>query len=194
MKQITPFIAVAAVTAAVAIAPQANAAQPSCGATITKDTTLTGDVTGCHGVGIRIGAGGITLDLNGHTVSSAAKRNPKAHGILNEGYDRLTVRGGTVSGFGAYGVRLSHADRNVVEDMRMTGNFTGVGLFESDRGVVRRNTMTGQRFVGVALTGGFGNLVKGNSIAGSTVAGVIIRSSPSETGKGHRIVGNRVSG
>ena len=82
-----------------------------CGATITKDTKLTRTSTNCHGVGIRIGADGITLDLNGHTVAAAAKRNPKAHGILNVGHDRVTIKGGTVKGFGAYGVRLADAKR-----------------------------------------------------------------------------------
>ena len=92
--------AVAAAFLAVAV-PQADAQNLSCGSTITKSTKLTKDITGCPGAGLKIGADGITLDLDGHKVSAAAKRKPKAHGILNEGHDRVTICGGTVRGFGA---------------------------------------------------------------------------------------------
>ena len=147
-------LAAAATLAAVA-APQASAKQLSCGATITKDTKLTKDLVNCPGVGIRIGADDITLDLNGHTVAAAAKRNPKAHGILNKGHDHVTIKGGTVKGFGAYGVRLADAKRNVVRNMHMTGNFTGIGLVESSNNLVEHSDMSGSRFVGVNLTGAF---------------------------------------
>lgn len=168
-------------------------AKLACGSTVTKSVKLTSDIVGCHGAGLRIGADGITVDLNGHTVAAAAKRNPKAHGIFNEGHDGVTIRGGTVSGFGAYGVRLANANRNVVEDMRMTGNFTGVGLFQSDHGVVRDNWMSGQRFVGVALTGGVGNRVTHNQISGTAGAGVFVQPSHTETGRNHRVDGNELS-
>jgi hypothetical protein len=183
-----------AVAAACAVAAPANAAQLHCGSTITKSTTLTKDITDCPGVGLRIGADDITLDLNGHTVSAAAKRNPKAHGILNEGYDHVTIRGGTVSGFGAYGVRLSHADRNVVQDMVMSGNFTGIGLFESDRGLVSDNRMGSSRFVGANLTGGKANRVVRNVIFDGAGPGVFVHSSPDEPGIRHIVRGNELDG
>jgi hypothetical protein len=183
-----------AAAAILAVAAPANAAQIHCGSTITKSVKLTHDVTGCPGVGLRIGADHITLDLNGHTVAAAAERNPKAHGILNEGHDRVTIRGGLVRGFGAYGVRLSHADRNVVTDMAMDGNFTGIGLFESDRGLVTGNVMTGSRFVGANLTGGVRDRVVHNRISGSAGPGVFVHSSPDEPGKRHRVAGNALDG
>jgi Right handed beta helix region len=183
-----------AVAAACAVAAPANAAQLHCGSTITKSTTLTEDITDCPGVGLRIGADGITLDLNGHTVSAAARRNPKAHGILNEGYDRVAIRGGVVRGFGAYGVRLSHADRNLVRDVRMVDNFTGIGLFESDRGLVLGNAMSGSKFVGVNLTGGRLNRVVRNVIQDGNGPAVFVHGSPDEPGKGHRLVGNEIQG
>jgi hypothetical protein len=183
-----------AVATVLVVAAPANAAQIHCGSTITKSTKLTHDVTGCPGVGLRIGADGITLDLDGHTVAAAAKRNPKAHGILNEGHDRVTIRGGVVRGFGAYGVRLSHADRNVVTGMEMDANFTGIGLFESDRGLVSGNVMTGSRFVGTNLTGGARNRVVHNEIGDSAGPGVFVHSSPDESGKRHRVAANELDG
>src|SRR5919201_2789415 len=132
-----------AVATVLVVAAPANAAQIHCGSTITKSTKLTHDVTGCPGVGLRIGADDITLDLNGHTVAAAAKRNPTAHGILNVGHDRVTIKGGTVKGFGAYGVRLAQVQRNHITDMQMTGNSTGIGLVESSHNLVERSAMTG---------------------------------------------------
>ena len=44
-----------------------------CGDTITADTTLDSDLTGCPNNGIVIGADDITLDLNGHTISGDGK-------------------------------------------------------------------------------------------------------------------------
>src|SRR3712207_1967639 len=44
----------------------------TCGQTITSDTRLATDLINCHGDGIVIGADGITLDLNGHTIDGVA--------------------------------------------------------------------------------------------------------------------------
>ena len=69
--KLTPIVAAALVAGALA-APAAQASAPlHCGATITKDTKLNKDLSDCPGVGIRIGADGITLDLDGHTIAAA---------------------------------------------------------------------------------------------------------------------------
>ena len=66
------LIPVAAIVAALAMAGGAQAHSTtgavSCGATITRDTTLKADLTNCPGDGLVIGADNITLDLNGHTI------------------------------------------------------------------------------------------------------------------------------
>ena len=61
-----------------------------CGDTITADTTLDRDLTDCPNNGIVVGADGITLDLNGHTISGDGKpfnRCPRRQlcdvGVLN---------------------------------------------------------------------------------------------------------------
>src|SRR6266545_1277261 len=192
--KLTPIVAAALVAGALA-APASQASAPlHCGATITKSTKLTQDLTNCHGVGIRIGADAITLDLNGHTIAAAAKRNPTAHGILNVGHDRVTIRGGTVKGFGAYGVRLAGVQRNHVTDMKMTGNFTGIGLVESSHNLVERSAMTGSRFTGVNLTGGTANLVSHDQIAGSIGPGVLLQTSVADHGSHNRIMDNVIEG
>jgi hypothetical protein len=48
----------------------------TCGDVITTDTTLDSDLLDCPGHGIVIGAPGITLDLNGHTVDGDGDPRP----------------------------------------------------------------------------------------------------------------------
>jgi hypothetical protein len=180
--------------AAVASAGGQAGTKLHCGSTITKSTTLSNDLVGCKGVGLRIGADGITLDLNGHTVAASAVRNPKAHGILNEGHAAVTIEGGTVTGFGAYGVRLEGADGNTVQDLHLVGNYTGIGLVQSDEGVLRRLDIAGARFVGVNLTGGRADIVRDNVIRDSNGPAVLVRPSVEEPGSGHWIAENEIHG
>jgi hypothetical protein len=193
--KLTPIAAAALVAGALAAPAASQASAPlHCGATITKSTKLTQDLTNCPGVGIRIGADGITLDLDGHTVAAAAKRNAKAHGILNVGHDRVTIKGGTVKGFGAYGVRLAGVERNHVVDMKMTANFTGIGLVESSHDLVERSAMTGSRFVAINLTGGTANRVIHNEVAGSIGPGVLLQTSVADHGSHNRVIENAIEG
>jgi len=193
--KLAPIVAAALVAGALAVpASQAAGAPLHCGATITKSTKLTRNLGNCPGAGLVIGADGITLDLGGHTVAAAAKRNPKAHGILNVGHDGVTIKGGTVKGFGAYGVRLAGVERNHVVGMTMTANFTGIGLVESSHNLVEDSAMTGSRFTGVNLTGGTANRVRHNQIADSVGYGVLVQTSVGDPGRRNEILDNVIVG
>jgi hypothetical protein len=64
-----PILVIAAV-GFIALSPgNAFAAPVSCGDTIVANTTLHADLVNCSGIGLVIGADGITLDLNGHTIT-----------------------------------------------------------------------------------------------------------------------------
>ena len=54
-----------------------------------------------------IGVDGITVDLNGHTISGqlVTGPNPTEVGIDNPGHDGVTIRNGTVTSFALGGVR-----------------------------------------------------------------------------------------
>jgi len=97
-------------------------AQPlGCGAVVTQDTTLTSDLLDCPGNGLVIGADGITVDLNGHTISGQiiSGGSPDQVGIENRGHDDVTIRNGTVTFFARGGVLLVGVDRNRVQDLTM---------------------------------------------------------------------------
>jgi large repetitive protein len=102
--------AIAALTLAWALAsagPAAAKSPPStvkCGDTLTRSVKLTADLTDCPGDGIVIGAAGITVDLNGHTIDGTVTEAPDCDiqpsgsiGIGNAGgYGGLTVMNGTI--------------------------------------------------------------------------------------------------
>ena len=130
-----------------ALAPGAQAAKAlevGCGETITTDTTLDVDLVNCPSNGIVIGADGITLDLNGHTVSGngkAVKKCPKDEfcdvGLLNDGHDGITLRDGSVREFGS-GVFVGRARHNRVLGISSSRNqLFGFILAHSARSVVR---------------------------------------------------------
>jgi hypothetical protein len=88
----------------------ARAQALGCGATVTQDVTLTADLLDCPGDGLVVGAAGITVDLNGHTVSGRiiSGGDPGQVGIDNSGgHDDVTIRNGTVRDFARGGVHLS---------------------------------------------------------------------------------------
>jgi nitrous oxidase accessory protein NosD len=133
-----------AVMGAPAVGGGTRAGDLSCGEVITADTTLDDDLLDCPSNGIVIGADDITLDLNGHTVSGNGKpvaRCPRAEfcdvGLLNDGHDGVTVRNGSVRGFGG-GVFVGKARHNRVLHVSSSRNqFFGFVLAQSARTLVR---------------------------------------------------------
>jgi parallel beta-helix repeat protein len=168
------------------------AAQPTCGAIIVADTTLSGDLNNCPGDGIVIGADDVTLNLDRHTIDGDAIPGAEALdvGIRNEGHDGVTIEGGTVQEFDR-GVGLLGASENLLRQLTVTGssgrgitleegsngnrienntsadnrNRGGIVVVSSDGNLIERNTLSGNH-VGVGLLdGSTGNRVEDNSLA-----------------------------
>jgi hypothetical protein len=79
----------------VAIPAFAGGAHVHCGDVVTKSIVLGHDLA-CTGDGLTIGADGVTIDLNYHSVSGP----DTATGIRTAGHDGVTVRRGALNGFG----------------------------------------------------------------------------------------------
>jgi parallel beta-helix repeat protein len=156
-------------------AGQASASHVSCGDMITADTTLDSDLVDCPSNGILIGADGITLDLNGHTISGDGEQfepcpeGPCDIGVLIEGHDAVTIEGGSVRDFGL-GVVVGRAKHNRLHDVAAVGNaFEGILLFRSARtrvhgGSASRNGVGNSR-PGVALIESDNNRITGNTLS-----------------------------
>jgi parallel beta-helix repeat protein len=172
------------------------------------------DLLGCPGSGLVVGADGVTIDLNGHSVQSATFG--VAPGIDNTGgYDRVTIEDGQISGF-SVGVTLEDASRNELRGLTITGNGAGLALSESDRNEIAlseisdngsalrvgdgvaltdgsdRNSLTeveivGNQGTGVRITSSSDNVIADSVIAGHVAPGVDALDSPRTAIRGNTI-------
>ena len=89
-----------------------------CGMVVTQSIELRNDLNDCLWDGLVVGADGITIDLNGHTVDGKGI----AAGIRNDGYDNVSVKNGTVIEFD-HGVMLNPGtERNIIESLVLESN------------------------------------------------------------------------
>jgi parallel beta-helix repeat protein len=202
-------------------ASQASASHVSCGDEITADTTLDSDLLDCPNNGIVIGADDITLDLNGHSIegdgSEFAGCNPKKElcdvGVANDGHDGVTVRDGSVRGFGIgvlvggarenrvlkisssqhafFGAVFGGSARSVIRRSSLSRNIApegdGIGVFGSDRIRIVHNKIRRNPGPGIHLFDSKKNLVKKN---------VFSRNGPAilmEEANRNEVQGNRVT-
>jgi nitrous oxidase accessory protein NosD len=187
------------------------AATLRCGDAVTADTVLTADVTGCGATGLVVAADGVTLDLNGHTVSG----HQLGFGIVVSGRRNVTIRNGTVSHF-RVGVSADDSTDVTARDLALTDGHDGVNFFRVTRGTIARSsfsgndasaifprTSTGIRvldnrawgnaagFSGGDLTGG---VVSGNEVWGQTYYGLIFLDVTGLTFAGNRFERNGTLG
>ena len=148
-----------------ALAAPAGASALSCGATVHKNVTLKSNLDCSSGGsgGLIVGRDGITVDLNGHSITGAGGLDGY-EGIENEGYDNVTIENGTVKGF-QDDVFLSNAARNTVKGMDLRNN--GLGFYNG----IYSTSGTGNHFTdnhikysryGIYMDKGGGNRVLGN--------------------------------
>jgi len=110
----------------------ASSAAVVCGQLVVEDTRLERDLVGCPGDGLIIGAPGVTLDLNGHSITGGGV----GAGVLLDGRsaDDALVKNGRIAGFGVgiSGGFSGLAPSFRVESMRVANNGTGVSAVELD--------------------------------------------------------------
>jgi large repetitive protein len=168
-------------------ASSVQADQAECGQVLTHSITLSNDLLACAGDGLVIGAGGITVDLNGHLVQGAGL----GAGVRNPGHHDVTIRGGAIRNFDS-GVLLSETQRNVVAGISFDQTeLGGVHLSNADASQVRDNQIIGFSGAAVHLTGGSSsNVLAGNAVAAGNGEAIVV-----EGGSDHnRIEGNTLSG
>src|SRR3954447_14959837 len=90
-------LAVTALSAAPATTAASQRRPIACGDTITVDARLTANLVNCPAGGVVIGADGITLDLNGHSVDGGASGDDV--GIDVDGHRAVTIANGSVREF-----------------------------------------------------------------------------------------------
>jgi parallel beta-helix repeat protein len=169
--------------------------QPTCGATITLDTTLDRDLVDCPNNGIVIGADDITLDLNGHRIdgdgtefTDCPKNTFCDVGVLNDRHDGVKIKGGSTREF-AVGVWLAGADHSRVVDISSSKNVLfGAVIGRSSRSVVRDGSFSHNippEGDGIGLFGSDHIKIAGNSIKDNRGPGVHVDGSNDNLIKGN---------
>ena len=148
----------------------------ACGQTITTSVKLATDLRNCPGDGLVIGASGITVDLNGHTISG--RNILGSEGIADDGHGDVVIRNGVIRDFFVDGVGLRNARGSVVHDLAIrqigaggvNGQFSaGIALADSPTSRIDDNTVT-------------------NNVAAFEADGIVVKRSP-----GVRLVDNRLN-
>lgn len=161
-----------------------------CGATIIANLKLDHDLT-CVGNGLTVGADGITLNLNGHTIMGPGS----GVGIIVTNTTNVSIKGGTIQNF-AVAVRMMNATDieikgnvfrqnpegidaqagsvgNVIEENEFQDSSVRAIMLRSNsrQNVIKENTFTANR-IGILVFGGVDNILKENLVSGSSVAGI----------------------
>jgi parallel beta-helix repeat protein len=191
---------IAAIGFALALAPGAQAAKPvqvRCGDVITADTKLANDLVDCPRHGLIIGAAGITLDLNGHTIDGddspfepCPEDEPCDVGIANsgirdgtafngDGYPGVTIENGSVQGFTEIGVYVLDTSDNRVRRVRTSGSdFEGEGIiYAGCPGCRIEDSAASGYSAGFVVTRSHDVRVQGNTVSANRDAGVIVANS-----------------
>ncbi|HEY5840550.1 MAG TPA: right-handed parallel beta-helix repeat-containing protein [Mycobacterium sp.] len=217
MRRFVLFIVV--VTAFVLVPWPATAEPPArlaCGATVTTDTKLTSDLSNCPDNGLVIGADGITLDLNGHTVGgdSAPVVSCPADticnsGISNIGHHDVSIKGGTVQGFGIgvlftrasqyriqriratsnadLGILVSQSTRSRVDHSSSSGGVNGLVIVESTNMRLDHNAVTGAQGFAILVAQGSSRSRVDQNVLDGNENGILLLESRDITVRGNRV-------
>jgi parallel beta-helix repeat protein len=136
-----------------------------CGTTVTGDVKLDHDLV-CSGDALVVGADGIRIDLNGHTVAGLGA----GVGIVVAGRSDVTVANGVIQNF-AVAMRLNDATGIIIRDNAFVQNGEGIDV----------------------QAGGIGNTIKANAFQGHTIRAIMLRGGSSDNDiKGNTFIGNRI--
>ena len=161
--------AVSAVFAAALLIPSAAAqAVTPCGQTITVDLKLKNDLIDCPDDGIIIQGSGVTLNLNGHKITSQGAAVGSDGVASPSGHTNVTIKGGgggRIVGFET-GVRIGNGNAVVKGlDIRKSAS-TGVIVTTAHGSVVTNNEVTGTKAYGIQLNQSHDTEVSDNEITG----------------------------
>src|SRR5215216_1914464 len=153
----------------------------SCGQLITRDVILLKDIE-CPGIGMIVGADGITINLNNHKLSlvnnTDTSRIPEVEeiGILVPDQKNITIRGpGIISGFDK-AIEFAGSGRGYALDVKLTDNNIGLSLKASD-GITIYRSFIEQNTIGIVSQSSKDALIVSNQLSQNTNEGIVLMDS-----------------
>jgi hypothetical protein len=131
------------------------------------------DLRSERGDGLVITASGVTIDLNGHQITTLSRGTGR--GLFVNGASGVTIKNGRVGGFMA-NVMLSNATNVTVQDMQIVGtdlapsggpSEIGINIINSRAALIKGNTISSVN-LGIFVRGGgsTGNRITENNVIG----------------------------
>lgn len=193
---------------------QTNGGIASCGQVVTQDVTLTSDLNCSNGDGLIVGASGITINLNGYTISSgseAGSQDPTTNsgnepgaearttdydgssGILVANADNVAISGlGEISGF-SRGVTFLGSSGGALTDVQLANNDLGAVVANSEGTEISRNTLTNNGIAAVSDSSN-GGVTAFNQIVANLEEGILILGSSDNVVAANNMYGNGANG
>jgi parallel beta-helix repeat protein len=201
---------------------QPNSGIASCGQVVTQDVTLTSDLNCDNGDGLIVGAPGITINLNGYSITGpqgGGEANPTttadsgtgdsdvtsastprqatdydgSSGILVANADNVAIQGlGEIAGF-SRGVTFLGSSGGAVTDVQLVNNEIGVVQASSEGTEVSRNTITNNG-IAVVSDASNGGVTAFNQIVANLEQGILLLGSSDSVVAANNMYGNGASG
>jgi hypothetical protein len=161
----------------------APAATPPCGSVVTHDVTFDHDLSCGPDVvaNLIIGADGVTVDLNGHTMGS-----PDRALISSSGFDRVRVLNGTLQ-TQFIGVDMSGGHHNLVRNVAGFGDVAGVRFRDGSNNEVIDGALDCRAICGFGadvLEGEQNDTIQGS---GPLFGGIVLHSTQHSRVSGNQI-------
>jgi hypothetical protein len=137
LRRIVALVATFGLALAVGVAPAVAhplAAVVDCGQTIASSVKLATDLVNCPADGLVIGADGITVNLNGHTISGTNAAG--SEGIADDRHGGVLIENGTIRDFFVNGVGIRHAPGSSVRDLTVRQIGAGGSAGVSSAGIL----------------------------------------------------------
>jgi parallel beta-helix repeat protein len=168
--RLTSRLAVATIAGVVvALTPWSPAsAAVQCGAVLTSNTKLTSNlVCDASGDALSIGADGVTLNLNGHSITGPGAYDTSYAGVRVAGHTKVRVTNGRITGFQS-AVVLDESTRAVVSKVNAYGNDQGLNLSGGGQHLVEKNYVHDNGRDAIRLGLSSYNRVRLNLVVGNT--------------------------
>ena len=156
----------------------------SCGQTVTTSVTLAADMSCPGDDGLDIGANGVVVNLNGHTISGDGTHT----GVRDSGHTGVVVENGTVARFNT-GVLLFGGASGTVQNVRSENNTT-VDIDAVGNNIVISGDYAFDSSDGIQIGEGSGDKVTGNWAAGNANTGISVNAATGVSVAGNKATNN----